>query len=72
MLKVRFLRNSATLDVTNCSLETVIFSPKEMLGILHLRSTEYYKIKHGVLQQTLVNILDLNQEMYFVNSLMHL
>ena len=33
MLKLKFIWNLATLDVTNSSLETVIFAPKEMLGI---------------------------------------
>ena len=44
MLKVRFVRNSAILDVTNISFETAIFNPKEMLGILDLRSIGYYKL----------------------------
>ena len=30
-LKLKFVLNLATLDVTNNSLETIIFSPKEML-----------------------------------------
>ena len=33
MLKLKFVQNLATLDVTNNSLETVIFVSKEMLGI---------------------------------------
>ena len=33
--------------------ETVIFEPKQMLGILDLRSLGYYKIKQGVLQPNL-------------------
>ena len=33
--------------------ETVIFQPKQMLGILDLRTLGYYKIKKGVLQQNL-------------------
>ena len=52
MLKLKFVQNLATLDVTNCSLVTVIFDPK-MLGILDLRSIGYYKIKQGILQQNL-------------------
>ena len=51
MLKLKFIWNLATLDVTNSSLETVIFDPKEMLGILDLRSIGYYKIKQGIMQQ---------------------
>ena len=47
------MRHSATLDVTNSSLEIVILIAKEMLGKSDLRSIGYYKIKHGVLQQNL-------------------
>ena len=48
--EVEFVRNQAPLDVTNDTQETVIFQPKQMLGILDLRSLGYYKIKQGVLQ----------------------
>ena len=34
-------------------METVIFDPKEMLGILDLRLIGYYKVKQGILQQNL-------------------
>ena len=34
-------------------METVIFDPKEMIGILDLRLMGYYKIKKGILQQNL-------------------
>ena len=53
MLKFRFTWNIAALHITNSSLDTVIFHPKEMLGILDLRSLGYYKIKQGILQQNL-------------------
>ena len=53
MLKPKLVWNLATLDVTNSSLETIIFDPKETLGILDLRSIGYYKIKQGTLQQNL-------------------
>ena len=55
MLKLKFVRNTASLDVTNSSFEMVTFNPKEMLGILDLRSIGYYKIKHSVSQQNLSN-----------------
>ena len=45
MLKLKFIQNLGTLDVTKSSLETVIFDPKEMLGILDLRLMGCYKIK---------------------------
>ena len=53
VLKLKFIRNCASLDVTNNMQETVVFEPKKMLGILDLRSLGYYKIKQGVLQQNL-------------------
>ena len=37
ILNIKFMQNLATLDVANSSLETIIFDPKEMLGILDLR-----------------------------------
>ena len=53
VMKSKFVRNCASLDVTNNTKETVIFEPKQVLGILDLRSLGYYKIKQGVLQQNL-------------------
>ena len=53
VLKLKFVRNRASLDITNNMQETVIFEPKQMLGILDLSSLGYYKIKQGVLQQNL-------------------
>ena len=53
MLKLKIMWNLAILDVTNSSLDTVIFNPKEVLGILDLRSLGYYKRKQGILQQNL-------------------
>ena len=51
VLKLKFIRNWTSLDVTNNTQETVIFKPKQMLGILVLIYLGYYKIKQGVLQQ---------------------
>ena len=53
VLKLKFVRNCAYLDVVNNTPETVIFNPDQMLGILGLKSLGYYKIKQGVLQQDL-------------------
>ena len=53
MLKLKFVWNLATSYVTDSSLETIIFDPKEMIGILDLRSIGYYRIKQGILQQNL-------------------
>ena len=53
VLKLKFVRNQAPLDVTNTTQDTVIFEPKQMLGILDLKSLSYYKLKQGVLQQNL-------------------
>ena len=51
MLKLKFTWNLAILNVKNSGLEMVVFNPKDMLGILDLRSKGYFKIKQGILQQ---------------------
>ena len=53
MLKLKFIRNKAMLDITNNMREALIVDKKTMIGILDLRSLGYYKIKQGVLQQNL-------------------
>ena len=53
VLKLKFVKNCASLDIVNNTQETVMFNPDQMLGILDLRSLGYYKIKQGVLQQDL-------------------
>ena len=45
--------NKAVLDIINKGKDTMIFKPKEMIGIIDLRSLGYYKIKQGILQQNL-------------------
>ena len=37
----------------NAGKDTMILNPKEMIGIVDIRSLEYYKIKQGILQQNL-------------------
>ena len=53
MLILKFIRNRATLNITNNTQEAVKFDPEVMTGILYLRSKGYYKISQGVLQQNL-------------------
>ena len=53
MLKVKFTRNAAILDIMNNGLEVFIINPEGVLGILDLRSIGYYKIKQRELQQNL-------------------
>ena len=53
LLKLKFLQNKATLDITNKGTHTMIFKPEEMIGIIDLRWLGYYKIKQGILQQNL-------------------
>ena len=53
MIKLKFIRNRATLKITNNTDETVTFDRSNMIGILDLRSLGYYKIKQDVLQQDL-------------------
>ena len=53
LLKLKFTCNAAILDIVNDGMDTMIFKPEEMLGIVDLRSLGYYKIKQGILQQNL-------------------
>ena len=53
MLKLKFVQISAMLHITSSGLDTIIFDPKEVLGILDLRFLGYYKVKQGILQQNL-------------------
>ena len=50
LIKLKFIRNRMTLNVTNSTQETVTFDPTEIIGILDLRSLDYYKIEQGVLK----------------------
>ena len=72
MLKLKFIRNKVTLNITNNTQETVIFEPKEMIGILDLRLLGYYKIRQGVLQQNLSKYYYFDLLMYGVNNLVNL
>ena len=49
-IKVKFIRNTEFLDVTNNSSETHIFSENEALGVVGLRSSGYYIMKQSTIQ----------------------
>ena len=53
MMKLKFIRNKATLSITNNTSETVTFDRTDMIGILDLRSLGYYKVKQDILQKHL-------------------
>ena len=53
MLKLKFIQYSATLDITNTGLDTIIFDPEEVLALSDFTPLGYYKIKQGILQQHL-------------------
>ena len=44
MIKLKLIWNLDTLDITNNGFDTIIFDPKEVLGITDLRFLGYYKI----------------------------
>ena len=50
---LKFMCNKAGLDIKNASKDTMILNPREMIGIVDIRSFGYYKIKQGILQQNL-------------------
>ena len=47
-IKLKFIRNKATLKITNNTSEMVTFDRTNMIGILDLRSLGYYKVKQDV------------------------
>ena len=52
-IKVRFIRNTGYLDVTNNSSESPTFSKDEALDVEDLRSIGYYKIKQTIIHHHL-------------------
>ena len=50
-MKLKFIRNRATLKVTNSTQDIVTVDPADMVVIVDLRFLGYYKVKQGVLQQ---------------------
>ena len=53
LIKLKFTCNKAVLDIKYAGKDTMILNPKEMIGIVDIRSLGYYKIKQGILQQNL-------------------
>ena len=53
LIKLKFTCNKAVLDIQNTGKDTMILRPKEMIGIVDIRSLGYHKIKQGILQQNL-------------------
>ena len=53
LIKLKFMHNKAVLDIKNAGKDTMILNPKEMIGIVDIRSLGYYKIKQGILPQNL-------------------
>ena len=53
LIKLKFMCNKAVLDIKNAGKDTMILNPKEMIGVVDIKSFGYYKIKQGILQQNL-------------------
>ena len=53
LIKLKFTCNKEILDIKNADKDTMILNPKEMIGIVDIRSLGYYKIKQGILQKNL-------------------
>ena len=52
-IRLKFTHSKAILDIRNVGKDTMILNPKEMIGIVDIRSLGYYKITQGILQQNL-------------------
>ena len=48
LFEIKIQVQCSTFDIVNNGMETIIFKPEEMLGIVDLRSLGYYKIKQGM------------------------
>ena len=53
LIKLKFMCNKAVLDIKNAGKDTMILNPREMIGIVDIRSLGYYEIKQGILQHNL-------------------
>ena len=53
MIKLKSIRNRATMKITKNTHETMTLDRTEMIGILDLRLLGYYKIKQDILQHNL-------------------
>ena len=45
LIKLKFMHNKAVLDIKNGGKDTMILNPREMIGIIDIRSLGYYKIE---------------------------
>ena len=52
LIKLKFT-HKAVLEIKNAGKDTMFLNPKEMIGVVDIRSLGYYKIKQGILQQNL-------------------
>ena len=53
MIKLKFIINKAVLKITNKTHKPMTFGQTEMIGVVDLRSLDFYKIKKEVLQEHL-------------------
>ena len=72
MLKVKFIQNTAMLDIMNSSSKILILNLKDTFWILDLRLLGYYKIKQGVLQQNLSRFYEFESAEKVCNQLNNL
>ena len=56
MIKLKFIRNRATLKITNNTDKTMTFNRSDMIGISDLKSLGYYKINRTCFSKTWASI----------------
>ena len=49
LITLKFMCNKAVMDIKNGGKDTMVLNPKEMIGIVDIRSLGCYKIKQGIL-----------------------
>ena len=72
LIKLKFTCNAAILDILNNGTETIIFIPKEMIGIVDLRSLGYYKINKAYYNRIKASAIGLIEQRHSVKILINL
>ena len=72
VIKLKFTCNKVVLDIKNTGKDTMILRPKEMIGIVDIRSFGYYKSNRVYYNKIWANMIDLQKQRSSVNILTNL
>ena len=72
VIKLKFTCNKVVLDIKNTGKDTMILRPKEMIGIVDIRSFGYCKSNRVYYNKIWANMIDLQKQRSSVNILTNL